>query len=109
MARDRFIFSSSIFRIGLAFNSASSYQDLFELFALTISQSSNSFGFQLWRILPNLRSRGRVPLLKVRVPVTVGAGETTATKTTTLQGGRAKDALFAVVDVDTPSFIRTTI
>ena len=32
----------------------------------------------------------------------VGAGETTAAKTTALQGGRAKDALFAVADGDTP-------
>ena len=33
----------------------------------------------------------------------VGADETTASKTTALQGGRAKDALFAVADDDTPS------
>ena len=33
----------------------------------------------------------------------VGADKTTAAKTTALQGGRAKDALFAVADGDTPS------
>ena len=33
----------------------------------------------------------------------VGAGETTTSKTTALQGGRAKDALLAVADGDTPS------
>ncbi len=32
----------------------------------------------------------------------VGADETTAAKTTALQGGRANDALFAVADGDTP-------
>ena len=33
----------------------------------------------------------------------VGADETTASETTALQGGRAKDALFAVADGNTPS------
>ena len=33
----------------------------------------------------------------------VGAGETTASQTTALQGGRAKDALLAVADGNTPS------
>ena len=42
-------------------------------------------------------------LFRVRMHSSVGAGETTATKTTALQGGRAKDALLAVADGDTPS------
>jgi len=33
--------------------------------------------------------------------LSVGAGETTATKTTALQGGRAQDALVAVSDDET--------
>ena len=32
----------------------------------------------------------------------VGAGETTASETTALQGGGAKDAFFAVADGETP-------
>ena len=36
----------------------------------------------------------------------VGAGKTNATETTALQGGRAKDALFAVADDNTPLIMR---
>ena len=49
------------------------------------------------------RPDGRVECLASAIGSSVGADKTAASKTTARQGGRAKDALFAVADGDTPS------
>jgi DNA mismatch repair protein MutS len=58
------------------------------------------------RDLSGLRdSVARLVEIQAAVNASVGADEATATKTTALQGGRAKDALRAVADGDTPSLL----
>jgi assimilatory nitrate reductase catalytic subunit len=54
-----------------------------------------------WEIVVDFARRLEARLHKVDAPV--GADETTASRTTALQGGRADNALFAVADDDTPS------
>ena len=49
--------------------------------------------------------RPETEMLVDLVKVSVGADITTSAKTTALQGGRAKDALFAVADDNTPSVL----